>query len=95
MRTSFDQTESHFWGFQNHGIQPDIATMAKGIRNGFPLAAVITTQSIAASLTKALHFNTFRNSLSSAVGSTVLDIIEEEKLKKLPDSWNTVVDKVS
>ena len=26
---------------------PDIVTMAKGIGNGFPLAAVVTTQEIA------------------------------------------------
>lgn len=83
VQTGFGRTGSHFWGFQNHGIQPDIVTMAKGIGNGFPLAAVITTQSIAASLTKALHFNTFGgNPLSSAVGSAVLDIIEEEKLQE-------------
>ena len=37
---------------------PDIVTMAKGIGNGLPLAAVVTTHEIAASLTKRLHFNT-------------------------------------
>ena len=50
-------------------------TMAKGIGNGFPLAAVVTTPEIAQSLTKALHFNTFGgNPLACAVGSTVLDV---------------------
>lgn len=34
---------SHFWGFQTHGVLPDIVTMAKGIANGFPMAAVVTT----------------------------------------------------
>ena len=37
---------------------PDIVTMAKGIGNGLPLAAVVTTPEVAASLTKRLHFNT-------------------------------------
>ena len=52
-------------------------TMAKGLGNGMPLAAVVTTPEIAASLApdKALHFNTFGgNPLSCAVGSAVLDV---------------------
>lgn len=82
VQTGFGRTGTHFWAFQGHGITPDIVTMAKGIGNGFPLAAVITTQSIAATLTKAMFFNTFGgNPLASAVGSTVLDIIDEEKLQ--------------
>lgn len=66
-----------------HEIQPDIVTMAKGIGNGFPLAAVVTTPEIAKSLNKAQHFNTFGgNPVSCAVGLTVLQIIEEEKLQE-------------
>lgn len=51
--------------------------MAKGIGNGYPLAAVVTTPEIAASMSmgKALHFNTFGgNPVASAVGSAVLDV---------------------
>ena len=49
--------------------------MAKGIGNGFPLAAVVTSPEIAQSMTKAMHFNTFGgNPLACAVGSTVLDV---------------------
>ena len=29
VQTGFGRTGSHFWGFQNHGVQPDIVTMAK------------------------------------------------------------------
>lgn len=50
-------------------------TMAKGIGNGFPMAAVVTTPEIAGSLQHALHFNTFGgNPLACAVGSSVLDV---------------------
>ena len=50
-------------------------TLAKGIGNGFPLAAVVTTPEIADTMTKALHFNTYGgNPLASAVGSAVLDV---------------------
>lgn len=49
--------------------------MAKGIGNGFPLAAVVTTPQIAESLGQALHFNTFGgNPMASAVGIAVLEV---------------------
>ena len=49
--------------------------MAKGIGNGFPLAAVVTTPEIARCLAQANHFNTFGgNPMASAVGSAVLDV---------------------
>jgi alanine-glyoxylate transaminase/(R)-3-amino-2-methylpropionate-pyruvate transaminase len=34
VQTGFGRTGSNYWGFQNHGIVPDIVTMAKGIGNG-------------------------------------------------------------
>ena len=49
--------------------------MAKGIGNGFPMAAVVTTAEIAQSLSAATHFNTFGgNPLACAIGSAVLDV---------------------
>lgn len=58
VQTGFGRTGSAFWGFQNQGVTPDIVTMAKGIGNGLPLAAVVTTPEIAAALTSRIHFNT-------------------------------------
>lgn len=43
VQTGFGRTGSHFWGFQGHNVIPDIVTMAKGIGNGFPMGAVVTT----------------------------------------------------
>ena len=40
----------HFWGFEEHGVVPDIITMAKAMGNGHPLGAVITRREIAAAL---------------------------------------------
>jgi alanine-glyoxylate transaminase/(R)-3-amino-2-methylpropionate-pyruvate transaminase len=61
---------------------PDIVTMAKGIGNGFPLGAVVTTPEIAQSMTSALHFNTYGgNPLACTVGSAVLDVLEEDGLQ--------------
>ncbi|RWS12041.1 hypothetical protein B4U79_05290, partial [Dinothrombium tinctorium] len=83
VQTGFGRTGSNFWGFQNHNVTPDIVTMAKGIGNGFPLAAVATTPEIASVMEEALYFNTFGgNPLASVVGSKVLDIIDEEMLQQ-------------
>ena len=73
VQTGFGRTGEHYWGFESHEVVPDIVTMAKGIGNGFPLGAVVTTNEIAASLNTALHFNTFGgNPLACVVGITVL-----------------------
>lgn len=77
VQTGFGRTGEHYWGFEGHGIMPDIVTMAKGIGNGFPIGAVVTTPKVAATLSQALHFNTFGgNPLASAVGIAVLDVSE-------------------
>jgi alanine-glyoxylate transaminase / (R)-3-amino-2-methylpropionate-pyruvate transaminase len=31
VQSGFARTGSHFWGFESHGVQPDIVTMAKVI----------------------------------------------------------------
>lgn len=43
VQTGFGRTGSDFWGFQGHNVIPDMVTMAKGIANGFPMGAVVTT----------------------------------------------------
>ncbi|XP_001947837.2 alanine--glyoxylate aminotransferase 2, mitochondrial isoform X1 [Acyrthosiphon pisum] len=83
VQTGFGRTGEHFWNFQSHGVTPDIVTMAKGIGNGFPMAAVVTTPAIARSLNSGFHFNTFGgNPVSCAVGVSVLKVIDEEGLQK-------------
>jgi len=82
VQTGFERTGAHFWGFQNYGVVPDIITMAKGIGNGMPLAAVTTRREIADALLGRLHFNTFGgNPLSTAAGLAVLDVIEGDQLQ--------------
>lgn len=87
VQTGFGRTGTHFWGFEAHGgFQPDIVTMAKGIANGFPMGAVVTTPAIAASLETALHFNTFGGGpLATACAKAVLDVIAEEDLQANAD----------
>jgi alanine-glyoxylate transaminase/(R)-3-amino-2-methylpropionate-pyruvate transaminase len=82
VQTGFGRTGTHYWGFESQGVMPDIVTMAKGIGNGAPLAAVVTTPKIAATLKQRTHFNTFGgNPVVCAQGAAVLKVIEREKLQ--------------
>jgi alanine-glyoxylate transaminase/(R)-3-amino-2-methylpropionate-pyruvate transaminase len=83
VQTGFGRTGSHFWGFETQGVIPDIVTLAKGIGNGAPLAAVVTTPKIAAVMAQKVHFNTFGgNPVVSAIGKAVLEVIEQEKTQE-------------
>jgi alanine-glyoxylate transaminase / (R)-3-amino-2-methylpropionate-pyruvate transaminase len=83
VQTGFGRTGEHYWGFERSGVVPDIVTMAKGIGNGWPLAAVTTRREIAEAMTQRIHFNTFGgNPVSMAAGLAVLDIIDEEGLQQ-------------
>src|ERR1700710_1565341 len=83
VQTGFGRTGTHFWGFETQDVIPDIVTMAKGIGNGAPLAAVVTTPKIAQSLMGKVHFNTFGgNPVVSAIGKAVLEVIDQEKTQE-------------
>lgn len=83
VQTGFGRTGSHFWGFQGHDVIPDMVTMAKGIANGFPMGAVVTTAEIASSFAKGVHFNTFGgNPVACAIASSVLDTIKDDRTQE-------------
>ncbi len=83
VQTGFGRTGDHYWGFENFGVVPDFVTMAKGIGNGAPLAAVTTRMDIAKTLSQRLHFNTFGgNPVSMAAGLATLDVIDEEGIQQ-------------
>ncbi|MGF1646518.1 MAG: aspartate aminotransferase family protein [Kineosporiaceae bacterium] len=46
VQTGWGRTGEHFWGYQAHGIVPDILTFAKGVGNGLALAGVIARAEI-------------------------------------------------
>src|SRR5437773_10821290 len=83
VQAGFGRTGTHYWGFETQGVIPDIVTMAKGIGNGCPLGAVVTTPEIATTLAQRTHFNTFGgNPVVCAQGMAVLEVIEREKLQE-------------
>jgi alanine-glyoxylate transaminase/(R)-3-amino-2-methylpropionate-pyruvate transaminase len=83
VQTGFGRTGEYYWGFENFGVVPDIVTMAKGLGNGAPIAAVTTRSEIARTLTQRTHFNTFGgNPVSTAAALATLDVIDDEGLQE-------------
>ncbi|UCI25904.1 aspartate aminotransferase family protein [Mesorhizobium sp. B2-8-5] len=71
------------FAFQRDGITPDILTLSKTIGAGLPLAAVMTTAEIEETAHERgfLFYTTHvSDPLPAAVGVTVLDVVEEERL---------------
>jgi len=58
------------------GVKPDIVSVAKGIGNGFPLAACLATDAAASGMTPGSHGSTYgANPMAMAVGNAVLDVM--------------------
>lgn len=41
VQTGWGRTGEHFWGYEAHGITPDLLTFAKGLGNGLAMAGVV------------------------------------------------------
>src|SRR6266404_4415540 len=83
VQVGFGRLGSHFWGFETQGVVPDVVVLGKPIGNAFPLAAVVTTQEIAASFANGMEFfSTFGgNPVACAAGLAVLDVLRDEALR--------------
>jgi alanine-glyoxylate transaminase/(R)-3-amino-2-methylpropionate-pyruvate transaminase len=82
VQSGFGRTGDNFWGFEAHGVVPEIVVMAKGIGNGFPLGAVVSKREVAESVAKKFFFNTYgANPVACAAGRAVLRVIDHEGLQ--------------
>ena len=67
------------FAYEHAGVVPDIVSSAKGIGNGFPLAALLTSDKVAACMSAGTHGSTYgANPLATAVGNAVLDVMLED-----------------
>ncbi|MET8234135.1 aspartate aminotransferase family protein [Micromonospora sp. NPDC005298] len=81
VQTGWGRTGEHFWGYQAHGVTPDLLTFAKGIGNGFALAGVVGRAEVLESV-PAISFSTFGgNPVSTAAGNAVLDYLLQHDLQ--------------
>ena len=54
VQPGFGRTGEHLWGFQRHGVMPDIVTMGKPMGNGQPIAGLLATADALAEFGKTL-----------------------------------------
>jgi len=81
VQTGWGRTGEHFWGYQAHGIIPDMLTFAKGVGNGITLAGVVGRAEVMNSI-DVLSFSTFGgNPLSTAAGRATLKYVLEHDLQ--------------
>jgi len=84
VQPGFGRTGEAMWGFQRHGIVPDLAVMGKPMGNGMPIAGVAARPEILEEFGhKIRYFNTFGgNSVCVAAAAAVLDVIEADGLRQ-------------
>lgn len=81
VQTGWGRTGEHFWGYQAHGVVPDMLTFAKGVGNGITLAGVVARAELMDAI-NVLQFSTFGgNPLSAAAGAATLRTVQEEGLQ--------------
>ncbi|MET0968916.1 MAG: aspartate aminotransferase family protein [Tardiphaga sp.] len=82
VQSGFGRSGEKLWGYQRHGITPDIITMGKPMGNGYPVAAAAMLPEIVEKFGRDnRYFNTFGgNTVAMAAAQAVLDIIRDEKL---------------
>jgi 4-aminobutyrate aminotransferase len=81
VQTGWGRTGEHFWGYQAHGITPDILTFAKGLGNGLAMAGVVASAELMDSL-PANSISTFGgNPLSTAGALANLEYVLEHDLQ--------------
>lgn len=84
VQPGFGRTGEAMWGFERHGVAPDMVTIGKPMGNGYPMAGIVLRPDIIAEFgPRARYFNTFGgNPIAAAAGRAVLDVIREEGLQQ-------------
>lgn len=93
VQPGFGRTGRHWWGFQRHGLVPDIMTTGKPMGNGIPIAAAAFRPELLVEFGRNIrYFNTFGgNSVSIAAAQAVLDVITDEGLIANADNVGTYI----
>lgn len=80
IQTGFGRT-GRWFGFEHHGLQPDMICLAKGLGAGFPMGAIAYTERVQTKLYAGAHGSTFGgNPLACAAGLAAIQTYQAEKL---------------
>lgn len=75
VQTGIGRTGALF-AYQKYDVTPDILTLAKALGNGYPVAAMLTTEEIAGAFSAGSHGTTYGgNPMAAAVALTVLQTV--------------------
>jgi 4-aminobutyrate aminotransferase-like enzyme len=82
VQAGFGRLGEAMWGFERHGIVPDLVTLGKPMGNGHPIAALVGRAHVLEEFARRRHyFNTFGgNDVSCAAARAVLKVIRDENL---------------
>ncbi|XBC65616.1 aspartate aminotransferase family protein [Defluviimonas sp. SAOS-178_SWC] len=82
VQPGFARTGAAMWGFERHGLIPDMVSLGKPMGNGYPVAGLVLKPEVVAEFgARARYFNTFGgNAVAAATAGAVLDVIEDEGL---------------
>lgn len=82
VQPGFGRTGGHWWGFERHGLIPDMVSLGKPMGNGYPVAALVLRPEVLAEFgAKGRYFNTFGgNAVACATAIAVMEVIENEGL---------------
>ncbi len=82
VQTGFGRTGKHWFGIEHWEVVPDVITCAKGMGNGVPVGATVTTSELAASY-RGMTISTFGgNPVTSVAARATIEVIEEENLRE-------------
>lgn len=83
VQVGYGRLGKFFWGCEQQGAVPDVITVAKGMGNGQPLGAVITTRAIAGAFAAEGSFfsSSGGSPVSARIGLAVLDVMRDEALQ--------------
>ena len=88
VQSGFARSGEKFWGYQRHGIDPDIVSMGKPMGNGFPVGGIAVAPEVVERFGKGIrYFNTFGgNGVAIAAAQATLDVMRDENLLENADS---------
>jgi 4-aminobutyrate aminotransferase len=82
VQTGWGRTGDKWCGIEHWDVQPDVMTFAKGMANGSPIGATVTTDEISKSF-PGLTFSTFGgNPVTSAAAVATIRYMEEHELPR-------------
>ena len=93
VQCGFARTGTHMWGYQRHGVMPDIVSLGKPMGNGYPVAGIAVRPEVAVRFGHDMrYFNTFGgNTVAMAAAKATLEVIQGENLRENCDRVGRVL----